>query len=132
MSQPDSAPGGTTSGPSPRTVPSGTASPGTPSLGTASPGVSPALPTDPAELEAEIERARARLVGTVDELGTRLQPKEIARRGAQDVRARLDHAIRTPEGSLRVERLAAVGVAATALVTLVAWNRRRVRRRRRS
>ncbi len=131
MSQPDSAPGGTTSGPSPRTVPSGTAS-DTSSPGTASPSVSPALPTDPAELEAEIERARARLVGTMDELGTRLQPKEIARRGARDVRARLDHAIRTPEGSLRVERLAAVGAAATALVTLVAWNRRRVRRRRRS
>jgi hypothetical protein len=98
------------------------------------PGVPPAsdhpLPTDPAEIEAEIERTRARLVGTVDELATRLKPQEIARRSARGARARVDHAVRTPEGSLRVERLAAAGAAVTALVSLVVWNRRRVRRRR--
>lgn len=86
-----------------------------------------ALPTDPDELEAHIERTRARLVGTVDELATRLQPKEIARRSAVDLRAKLDAAIRTPDGSLRVERLAAVGAALAAMVSLVIWNRRRLR-----
>lgn len=123
MSQPDSARGGTTS----RTPSAATAV-------TSSDGVaaSPerALPTDPAELEAEIERTRARLVGTVDELATRLQPKEIARRSAMDLRSRLDHAIRTPDGSLRVERIAAVAAAVAALASLVVWNRRRLRRRR--
>jgi hypothetical protein len=87
----------------------------------------PALPTDPAELEAHIERTRARLVGTVDELSSRLQPKELARRSALDLRARLDAAIRTPDGSLRVERLAAVGAALAAMVSLMVWNRRRLR-----
>jgi hypothetical protein len=89
-----------------------------------------ALPTDPAQLEAEIERTRARLVGTVDELAARLQPKEIARRSAQDLRAKVDHTIRTPDGSLRVERLAALGAAVAALISLVVWNRRRLSRRR--
>jgi hypothetical protein len=86
-----------------------------------------ALPADPAELEAHIERTRARLVGTVDELAVRLHPKEIARRSALDLRARLDAAIRTPDGSLRVERLAAVGAAFAAMVSLMVWNRRRLR-----
>ena len=86
------------------------------------------LPTDPAQLEAHIERTRARLVGTVDELAGRLQPKEIARRSALDLRARLDAAIRTPDGSLRVERLAAVGAALAAMLSLMIWNRRRLRR----
>ena len=85
------------------------------------------LPTDPAALEAHIERTRARLVGTVDELAVRLQPKEIARRSALDLRARLDAAIRTADGSLRVERLAAVAAALAAMVSLVVWNRRRLR-----
>jgi hypothetical protein len=87
-----------------------------------------ALPTDPAELEAHIERTRARLVGTVDELATRLQPKEIARRGAIDLRARINAVVRTPDGSIRVERLAAIAAALTAMASLLVWNRRRLRR----
>jgi hypothetical protein len=87
-----------------------------------------ALPTDPAELEAHIERTRARLVGTVDELATRLQPKEIARRGAAGLRARLDAFVRTPDGSPRVERLAAIAGALAAMASLIVWNRRRLRR----
>jgi hypothetical protein len=87
-----------------------------------------ALPSDPAELEAHIERTRARLVGTVDELATRLQPKEIARRGALDVRARLNAVARTPDGSIRVERLAAIAAALAAMASLIVWNRRRLRR----
>lgn len=86
------------------------------------------LPTDPAELEAHIERTRTRLVGTVDELATRLQPKEIARRGAHDARARVDVFVRTPDGSFRVERLAAIAGALAALCSLIVWNRRRLRR----
>jgi hypothetical protein len=88
-----------------------------------------ALPTDPKELEAQIEQTRAHLVGTVDELATRLQPKEIARRGKADLKAKVDAAIRTPDGSLRVERLAAAAAAVVSMVSLVVWNRRRLRRR---
>jgi hypothetical protein len=86
-----------------------------------------ALPADPAELEAHIERTRARLVGTVDELATRLQPREIARRGATDLRARINWVVRTPDGSLRVERLAAIAAALAAMASLIVWNRRRLR-----
>jgi hypothetical protein len=119
VSQPDSAPGGTASGT-------------TPSPGLTGPGVTPtpgrALPTDPAELEAEIERTRQRLVGTVDELAGRLKPKAMAKRSADDLRTRVDAAIRTPDGSLRVERLAAIAAALAALASLVVWNRRRLHR----
>jgi hypothetical protein len=86
-----------------------------------------ALPTDPAELEAHIEHTRARLVGTVDELAARLQPKEIARRGALDLRARINGVARTPDGSIRVERLAAIAAALAAMASLIVWNRRRLR-----
>jgi hypothetical protein len=88
------------------------------------------LPTSPKELEAHIERTRERLVGTVDELAYRLQPKVLAKRGAADAKAKLDAAVRTPDGSLRTERLAAVAAAVTTLVSLVGWNRRRLKRRR--
>jgi hypothetical protein len=102
-----------------------------PAVATA-PGPAPtpldALPTDPADLEAHIERTRARLVGTLDELATRLQPKEIARRGAAGLRARLDAFVRTPDGSPRVERLAAIAGALAAMASLIVWNRRRLRR----
>lgn len=102
-----------------------------PAVATA-PGPAPtpldALPTDPADLEAHIERTRARLVGTLDELATRLQPKEIARRSALDLRARVNRVVRTPDGSLRVERLAAIAAALTAMASLIVWNRRRLRR----
>jgi hypothetical protein len=125
VSQPDNARGGTTSGTVPAAVGASVTSADAVAL-----SADRTLPTDPAQLEAEIERTRARLVGTVDELATRLQPKEIARRGALDLRARVDHAVRTPEGALRVERIVAVGAAVAALISVVVWNRRRLSRRR--
>lgn len=81
--------------------------------------------TDPAAIEAEIEATRTRLAGTVDELSVRLHPKEIARRGSNDVKARLKAATTTPDGQLRIERLVAVGAAAAALLVLTIWRRRR-------
>jgi MYXO-CTERM domain-containing protein len=82
----------------------------------------------PAQIEAEIEATRTRLAGTVDELATRVQPKEIARRSAEDAKARLQAATHTDDGSLRTERVAAVGAAAALLAALAAF--RAVRRRR--
>lgn len=81
----------------------------------------------PAQIEAEIEATRVRLAGTVDELTTRVQPKEIARRSAQDVKAKAYSATHTEDGHLRTERVAAVGAAAALLAALASV---RVLRRR--
>ena len=83
----------------------------------------------PAQIEAEIEATRARLAGTVDELASRVQPKEIARRSAADAKAKLHSATHTEDGSLRTERVAAVGAAAALLAGLVSL--RALRRRHR-
>ena len=85
------------------------------------------LPTDPALIEAEIEARRVQLAATVDELVVRANPREIARRGAEDAKARLRLATRTPDGHWRVERVAAIAGAAAALMALIVWNRRRKR-----
>jgi Protein of unknown function (DUF3618) len=84
----------------------------------------------PAQIEADIEATRTRLAGTVDELATRVQPKEIARRSAEEAKAKLQAATHTEDGSLRTERVAAVGGAAALLVVL-AGLRARARRRKR-
>jgi uncharacterized protein DUF3618 len=83
----------------------------------------------PAQIEAEIEATRVRLAGTVDELAVRVQPKEIARRSAQDLKAKAHAATHAPDGSLRTERVAAVGAAAAVLAALASL--RLIRRRRR-
>jgi hypothetical protein len=82
----------------------------------------------PAQIEADIEATRARLAGTVDELATRVQPKEIARRSAEDAKAKLQSATHTEDGALRTERVAAAGGAVALLIGLVGL--RAVRRRR--
>lgn len=84
----------------------------------------------PAQIEAEIEATRTRLAGTVDELATRVQPKEIARRSAEDAKAKLQAATHTPDGSLRTERVAAVG-GAVGLLAVLAGLRARARARKR-
>jgi hypothetical protein len=86
----------------------------------------------PAQIEAEIEATRTRLAGTVDELATRVQPKEIARRSAEDAKAKLQAATHTEDGSLRTERVAAVGGAVGLLALLVGLRgRARARKRKR-
>jgi hypothetical protein len=82
------------------------------------------LPADPAALERIIDERRRRLAATVDELVLRAQPKEIARRGASDVQARLRAAVYTDDGRLRVERVGAVAAAVVTLVALIVWRRR--------
>jgi MYXO-CTERM domain-containing protein len=79
----------------------------------------------PAQIEAEIEATRVRLAGTVDELAIRVQPKEIARRSAEDAKAKLHSATHTEDGSLRTERIAAAAGALAVIVGLVTLRRRR-------
>jgi hypothetical protein len=84
----------------------------------------PVMPQDPAALEQLISARRERLATTVDELVQRAQPREIARRGAQDAATRFRAAVRTPDGRLRIERVGAVAAAAVTLLVLVVWRRR--------
>ena len=83
--------------------------------------------TSTSAVEQEIQAARARLESTVNELAYRAQPHVIAQRQMQGLKLRLDQAIRTPDGDLRIERIGAVAAAAVAMLVVV----RVVRRRRR-
>lgn len=82
-------------------------------------------PKTAAELEAELAAARDRLAVSVDELVTRTQPKEIARRQKENARLALIDATRTQDGGWRVERLVAVGAAVVAVVVASVLLRRR-------
>ncbi|ADU47848.1 DUF3618 domain-containing protein [Intrasporangium calvum] len=84
--------------------------------------------TETARIERDIEAARARLEGTVNELAYRAQPKVIAERQAQSLKLKLNEATHTPDGDLRVERVGAVVAAVVALVVVTALIRRRGRR----
>ena len=77
------------------------------------------------QLEAEIDAARTRLAGTVDELHARTAPREIARREVASLKLRFYTATHTEDGDLRVERIAAVVATAVALLGLGAWRRHR-------
>src|SRR5687767_1311802 len=66
-------------------------------------------------LEAEVAARRQRLATTIDELSNRVKPKAIIHRQRQAAKARFADVATTPEGDLRIERLAAV-VAVVAVV----------------
>jgi hypothetical protein len=89
-----------------------------PAAASASTGVSaaPAAPPAPvslAALEAEIVARRERLAQTIDELTERVRPSSIIHRQTEVAKQRFADVATTPEGELRVERLAAVvGVVA--------------------
>ena len=75
----------------------------------------PAPPVPIPVLEAEIAARRDRLAQTIDELAQRVYPKNILPRQTDAAKARFADAATTPEGDLRVERVAAV-VAVVAVV----------------
>lgn len=72
-------------------------------------------PTD--DLVDEIEQIRERLAGTVDQLVDRTNPKNIARRGLADVKAKFV----APDGSVRFETVVPVvlGVVGTVAAIVV-------------
>jgi hypothetical protein len=80
------------------------------------------------ELEAQIESARARLQTTVEQLAVRAQPKEIVRRQTASARAGLVGSVRTPDGALRMDRVAVAAAAVVAFLGLILVGRRRRRR----
>jgi Protein of unknown function (DUF3618) len=75
----------------------------------------------PAEIEADIERTRLRLQGTVDAIAERVSPANVARRGTEAAKAQVLEA----DGSLRTTRVVAFAVVVVAVVGLVAWRRSR-------
>ena len=75
----------------------------------------PAPPVSIPALEAEITARRDRLAKTIDELTRRVSPKSILHRQTEAAKARFADVATTPEGELRVERIAAV-VAVVAVV----------------
>ena len=81
--------------------------------------------TDTARIESDIEAARARLEGTVNELAYRAQPQVIVQRQADSLMLRLHEATHTPDGKLRVDRVAAAAAAVVAVVVVVGLLRRR-------
>ena len=90
----------------------------------------PAVPAPPspqvAALEAELAERRAHLSTTIDELVTRLSPKEILRREVESVKIKVVETTRTPDGQLRTELVASV-LGAVSVVLLGAGLLRRSR-----
>jgi hypothetical protein len=79
------------------------------------------------ELEAQIVAARQRLAATVDELAVRAAPQAILSRQVESTKASLLGAVQTPDGGLRMERVAVIAAAALAFLGLVLMGRRRRR-----
>jgi hypothetical protein len=86
----------------------------------------------PDQIEAEIERTRERLAGTVNEITDRVSPANVIRRKTEPVRQAMTAAIASARsqvvnsrGDVRTERAAAFGAAAIAALGLMLWRRRR-------
>src|SRR6187549_1156331 len=75
----------------------------------------------PAEIEAEIERTRARLAGTVDAIADRVKPANVVRRGADSAKAQVVDS----QGNLRTQRVAVLAAAVAGAVAFVLWRRSR-------
>src|SRR4051812_6487937 len=74
-------------------------------------------------LEAEISARRERLARTIDELTNRVKPKTIITRQTEAAKARFADVATTPEGHLRVERIAAVVAVVAVMGGLLVYRR---------
>lgn len=79
----------------------------------------------PQQIESDIEATRLRLAGTIDSISDRVQPKNVAQRALDSLKAQFVD----PQGGLRSDRVAAVGGVVTVLLGLRV--RRAVKSRRR-
>jgi hypothetical protein len=75
----------------------------------------------PAEIEADIERTRLRLQGTIDAIAERVLPANVVRRGTEKAKAQVLGA----DGSLRTTRVVALAAVVVGVVGLIAWRRGR-------
>jgi hypothetical protein len=75
----------------------------------------------PAEIEADIERTRVRLAGTVDAIADRVKPANVARRAMESAKRQ----VVDEDGSLRTGRVAVLAVAVAGAAGFVVWRRSR-------
>ena len=75
----------------------------------------------PAEIEAEIERTRPRLAGTVDAIAERVKPANIVRRCIDVAKAQ----VVDDEGTFEPTRVAVLAAVVAGAVGLVIWRRSR-------
>jgi hypothetical protein len=78
-----------------------------------------------ASLDAELTARRERLAATIDELVEKASPRNIIHRQAEAAKARFADVATTPEGELRVERLAVVVAVVTVVGGIVVFRRLR-------
>lgn len=95
------------------------------SVGKSSEAGSAKLPGSPAALERAIQDRRDHLAATIDELGARAKPQEIARRSVAGAVVKARTLTHGPDGKLRTERLAAVAGAAVVVAGVLVFLRRR-------
>ncbi|QQS00187.1 MAG: DUF3618 domain-containing protein [Austwickia sp.] len=77
----------------------------------------------PRQIEADIEATRTRLANTIDELAYRSKPAVIANRQKDAAVVKLQDTFMTPNGDVRIDRVAAVVVVVAALVGLGIYRR---------
>lgn len=98
-----------------------------PANGSGANGAAPAGPRSPQQIEAEIERARANLAVTLDELVDRVKPANVAKRTADQIRAQF---VDPDTGAPRMDRIApVVGGVAGALALVIVVKRRGKRKK---
>jgi len=76
-------------------------------------------------LEADIAERRTRLARTLNELTAKATPSAIAKRQVEQAKARFADATTTPQGDLRVERVAAAVAVVAVIVAIKVLRRRR-------
>lgn len=99
----------------------------------------PAIPTDADEIERAIRDRQDHLAATVDELTTRLQPKNLLSQIVSDAQAKAQRLLGTaqerghevgsavtgvmtyPDGSMRTERVAGAAAGVATAVLVVGW-----------
>lgn len=76
-----------------------------------------------AHIESDIERTRARLAATVDELAYRVQPSTLLKRETEAAKKSFNSATRTPDGEIRYEVVGPVVAAVVGLIALAIFRR---------
>ncbi|NUP30173.1 MAG: DUF3618 domain-containing protein [Streptomycetaceae bacterium] len=98
-----------------------------PANGSGANGAAPAGPRSPQQIEAEIERARANLAVTLDELVDRVKPANVAKRTADQIRAQF---VDPDTGAPRMDRIAPVVGGVAGVLALVIVVKRRGKRKK--
>jgi hypothetical protein len=80
----------------------------------------------PAQIERDIEEARERLAGTVDEIAERVKPANVAKKGKESAKAQV---VDPRTGAVRTDRVAIIAGVVAFYVALKVWRVSRDRRK---